>query len=574
MLLLAVATATWFLWQKFRSPKAPASAGNMKITRLVTGVGRLGEVSVSPDGKYVAYAIYSEQKASLWVRQVSQDTSVQIVPPVEDSWIDGTVFSPDGELIYFIGGNTKTNTLGSLYQVPVLGGRDPKKILDHLAASFTLSPDGRQVAFLRYSDKTDESALMIANTDGSGEPRKLAARQTTGWFTAFSWSPDGQRITAAQASTPGGVSHSLVDISVTGGPEKLLTDHKWSGEIAGLHWLSDSSGLVIVAAENAGDPYQFSFLSFPSGELRRITSDLNDYGSFGVTKDSTTIVANLAEQSSKIWMVASGDEEGNAKRISNGKRDGITGVAWTPDGRIIFSAQAGGNRNLWIMNADGTGGKPLTSHAYLDGWPVVSPDGRYVVFQSFRPDNTPHIWRIDIDGSNLKQLTFTEDQSPSLSPDGKWVVFHSWRSGSPTLWRVPIEGGEQVQISSLRLSYPRYSGDGKELLCQYYDESISPPRQRPALISAENGQLIRLIESSPNAVSHRWSPDGRDFVFADTIKDATNIWSQPVAGGPPKQLTKFSSDLMNGFDLSPDGKRFVIARATGSNEIVLIKSFR
>ena len=71
-----------------------------------------------------------------------------------------------------------------------------------------------------------------------------------------------------------------------------------------------------------------------------------------------------------------------------------------------------------------------------------------------------------------------------------------------------------------------------------------------------------------------WSADGREFIYVDRRSDVDNIWSQPVSGGTPKQLTKFSSDFIDNFDLSRDGKRFVLSRATGNNDIVLIKDFR
>ncbi len=574
VVIAILAGAGWYAGHKLRNAPSSTNAGKMKITRLVTGVGRLGNVSVSPDGKYVAYAIYSEQTASLWLRQVSQDASLQIVPPVEDAWFTGTCFSPDGELIYFVGGNNKTNTQGSLYQVPVLGARDPKKIVDHATGALTLSPDGRQIAFLRYTDKNDESSLMVTKTDGSEQPRKLAARQTTGWFTTFAWSPDGKRIAMAQASVPGGLAYSLVEIPADGGAEKPMSEHKWKGEVGGIHWLRDDTGIILQAAEKVGDARQYYYLSFSTGEVRRITNDLNEYGSFGVTADGATIVSNLGEGSTKIWIAGAGEDESKARRISNGKHDGRGGSAWTADGRIVFATRAGEYQNLWIMNSDGSNVKPLTSHPYLDSQPLVSPDGSYVVFQSSRPDNTPHIWRVNIDGSNLKQLTFTEDNAPSFSADGQWVLFHSWRSGSPNLWKVPANGGEQVQISSLRLNNGSFSSDGKQILCGYYDENATPPRVRPAIVSAETGQVIRLIDSPPTAGQFRWSRDGSEFIYMDTIKDVQNIWGQALAGGPAKQLTRFTSDFISSFDLSRDGKRLVVSRTTYSNEIVLIRDFK
>ncbi len=95
----------------------------MKITRLTTG-GKIGNAairgytSISPDGKYVVFRTTESGKDSLWVRQVSTGSLVKIVPDL-DGKIGGTTFSRDGEFVYY---SVFDNPLGTLFQVPVLGG--------------------------------------------------------------------------------------------------------------------------------------------------------------------------------------------------------------------------------------------------------------------------------------------------------------------------------------------------------------------------------------------------------------------------------------------------------------------
>jgi Tol biopolymer transport system component len=513
----------------------------------------------------------------LWIKQISQDTSLQILQPVEEAWFLGTAFSHDGEIVYFVAGDNKTNTLGSLYQIPVLGGKEPKKILDHVSSPISLSPDGKQFAFLRLYAESGESGVMIANIDGSGEARKIGSRGgVDDWFENVSWSPDGKTIACAAGTIIGGFSATVVGISVEGGEEKPLTDHKWGGTVGRMQWIRDGSGLVLVAREKTSSADQLWHLSYPDGKVSRITNDLNNYDGLGITSDAGTIVTTLLDWSSKIWLAAPNEDESRARKISNGKEEGRAGLALTADGqRIVYLAKVTDNRNVWIINADGTGNKALTSDTFPKYSLRVSPDGRYIVFSYSRPDNIPHIWRMDADGSNLKQLTTKEDYNPSFSPDGRWVVFHSLRTGRTTLWKVSIDGGEEVQISDKTAYDPILSPDGKLISCWYYDESAKPPRSRPALISFEDGQLIKVLDFPTTARSRPvWSPDGREFLYVDRRNGVDNLWSQPVSGGIPKQLTKFSSDFIDNFDLSRDGKRFVISRSTGNNDIVLIKDFR
>lgn len=72
-------------------------------------------------------------------------------------------------------------------------------------------------------------------------------------------------------------------------------------------------------------------------------------------------------------------------------------------------------------------------------------------------------------------------------------------------------------------------------------------------------------------IQYRWSPDGKAILYLDSNEGVWNIWSQAVDGGPPKQLTKFTSDQMFSFDWSRDGKMFVCSRGVVTTDVVPIK---
>lgn len=107
----------------------------------------------------------------------------------------------------------------------------------------------------------------------------------------------------------------------------------------------------------------------------------------------------------------------------------------------------------------------------------------------------------------------------------------------------------------------------------YYDEQVNPPKFRPALLSPESGQVVRVFDD-PSKSGHLDMPDERTLIYADTSGDVSNIWSRAFEGGTPKQLTKFTSEQIFRFSFSRDGKRFAMARGTPTADIVLIKGFR
>src|SRR6266545_1223201 len=75
-----------------------------------------------------------------------------------------------------------------------------------------------------------------------------------------------------------------------------------------------------------------------------------------------------------------------AKQLTSltSKLDGLQGVAWTPDGKIVYHSMAGGSEGIWIMDADGNNRSQLTTGETVDYQPSVSRDGRYIVFVSER----------------------------------------------------------------------------------------------------------------------------------------------------------------------------------------------
>lgn len=114
-----------------------------------------------------------------------------------------------------------------------------------------------------------------------------------------------------------------------------------------------------------------------------------------------------------------------------------------------------------MMNADGSGQKQLTADAGANGGGRVTPDARYIVFNSARGDEQ-NIWRMDLDGGNLKQLTSgNSDSQASISPDSRWVIYSSKSSGDNRLWKVSIDGGNAVQLTDYPSQTPRVSPDGK-----------------------------------------------------------------------------------------------------------------
>jgi len=337
-------------------------------------------------------------------------------------------------------------------------------------------------------------------------------------------------------------------------------------------WLSDGSGLVLDAIEASSFSSQLWQVSYPGGAVRRITNDLNSYEGVTLTGDSTALVTVQGDQLTNLWVAPGGDAK-RARQITSSRSDGVGGVAWTPDGRIVYASRASGNPDIWIAEADGSDAKPLTTENSIDVQPSVSADGRHIVFVSFRTGN-PNIWRMDIDGGHPMQLTQGgSDVQAEISPDGKWVIYRSFRAETPTLWRVSIEGGDSVQLTQRASFTPSISSDGKWVAYSFWDEP--GPKLWTAVIPFEGGEPIQILDIPPSGrAGVQWASAGDALIFPRTQGGVSNLWSQPLAGGPPKQLTGFTTDRIFSFAWSRDGKQLVVARGTTSSDVVLLSNFK
>jgi hypothetical protein len=254
-----------------------------------------------------------------------------------------------------------------------------------------------------------------------------------------------------------------VIVPVEGGDERPVHTDAFGG-VDRVVWPAGGGGMFVLAAEK-GKGSQIWHLSFPELAPRRITNDFENYATLSLTADATTIVSMQGGTMSNLWVAPNGDAR-QARQITSGRLHQFRRVCWTPDGRIVGPASTAGTRELWIMNADGSNRKRLTTDMNVS-WPAASPDGRYLLFTSTDADNRMYIWRIEPDGSNPARLA--EGFGAECSPDG-WVFFVN----EGTLWKIRIEGGEPARATEVVAGHADISKDGTLLLCNYQAEANGP----------------------------------------------------------------------------------------------------
>ena len=575
VLVLVIGSVSFFLY-KFAVQNRAKSAVPFQVAKVdrLTHIGRALDAAISPDGKFVVYVLNEAGQESLWTRDVATNSNVQIVAPAEIHY-RGMNFSPDGNYVYYVR-LEKNNPIAVLYQVPKLGGAS-KKVLVDLSTPVTFSPDGKRFAFVRRS--SDESFLMLANADGTGE-QKLAGLRSPQAFSVGgtfgsavpgggpAWSPDGKVIACPARINPG---VQLVEVRVADGAIRTIDSQGW-GTIERAEWLRDGTGLILCAFSRSTVSTQLWYVAYPGGEGQMITKDLNQYAGVSLTADSSTLVAVQVELLSNVWIAGFNQTTTNASQLTNGQMDGYCGVTWMPDGRIVYAARKIKYADLWMMGADGGNQKQLTDDDAADRFPSVSPDGRYIVFDNLA--RGAGIYRMDSDGGNIKQLT-ERGTAPHCSPDGTWVAYTQGTQDQPSVWKVSVDGGQPVRLTDKITSRPAISPDGKRIAC-FYKEEIAAP-WKIAIFPSEGGQPVKVFDN-PVALSRfvvvRWTPEGRAILYVDDKGGVSNIWSQPVDGGQPTQVTDFKSDLIFTFDLSRDGRSLAVTRGAIHGDVVMMSTLK
>src|SRR5215472_8886781 len=269
----ALVAAALYFWPRSR-PRTDFSS--IRMQRITTS-GQAYSGALSFDGRYVAYCEDNNGKKSLWLRQLASTNSVQLLPPAPRSSLLPE-FTPDGSFIDYLERVNLTDRFGTLYQIPVLGGT-PRKLVDRVDSLVTFSPDGRQMAFVRDDSIKGESSLILADPSGAHETQ-LATRRAgndIGPFEHPSWAPDRRTITVSVADPAAdGQNIHLLNVSVRDGSATPFSPVHWRSLID-MRWLPDGSGILIAAQEKTGAPQQIYWNAEGSGEVHKITADVNSY---------------------------------------------------------------------------------------------------------------------------------------------------------------------------------------------------------------------------------------------------------------------------------------------------------
>lgn len=564
LFLASFVLGAWIVKDKFLYPesKFPVLSRNFEVEKLTTsGNSRLAVIS--PNGKYMLYTNILEGKNSLWIQEIEKGNNVQLIAPSEEGYTGGR-FSNSGDSIFFV---KQSNNVPTIYRISVHGGI-ATKIADQSEGWIGLSPDDKQISFVRYNKSDNNScALMIADTDGKNE-RKLAEVNTPFAFWVNDWSPDGKTIAVASGNSEnGGKDISLNEIDVETGKERPITPQKFF-VIKDIQWLPDNYELLVTGSLKFGDKHSIFKISRTTGEVTQLTKDSSGYLSLSLNKDADKLISTHVESDFHLYFGSIKDSNFQKRFV---KAEGS--FVFTKDNKIIYSSDSGGNSDIWSINSDGSDQKQLTVENSVDFAPVLSNDQRFIYFTSNRTGEH-QVWRMNLDGSNLLQITKNEGGYPLYATqDGNYLYYQN--SKTKQIWKTSLSSGEESLYSEKLGYFNAFSPDGKNLAYLHRDKETK--EVKISIIDTETKDLLKtfpMAEKNLTAYNLRWTNDGKSLTYITFSKNSKDLgWRQNLNEEKPSLISKLGDEVSD-FSLSPDNENFAHISGTWKHDAVLIKGLK
>jgi serine/threonine protein kinase len=549
------------------SVPASASTRDFEITQL-TASGKAIAPAISPDGKYVVYIQQDGNTSSLWLRQVATSSNVKVVQSGPNVGLAGPTVSPDGSYVDFIQLRQDAGLAPELWRVPFLGGT-PTRLAQNVWSSVGWSPDGAQMAFVRLDVAASLMSIVIANANATDE-RVLTTRRNPDVFFGLgpggvgirpAWSPDGKTIAVYGGD---GLTQQVqvVFIDVATGAE-TVRDSQGGVYPGGVAWLGSSSVLLSQPKTHRARA-QLWRMSYPDGIVSPVTNDLSSYVSADLASDRSTVAISRSDTRVAIWS-GGGTGADAMEVVSPFPYSGTAmSLAWAAD-RVLYDASTANGGPM--VAAVPRSGPPVD--VVLNGnSPGSTSDGRTIVFVKIGAD--AGLWKIDTTvAAGPVRLVAGSAFLPIVTPDDRHVVFASERRGLATPWIVPLDGGEPTEVVKEAVGNVDVSPDGRRLLIAGTNSQTQASLMTCDLPTCSNRANVALPANIWFESWVRFTPDGRELAYVDSSQ--SNLWSVPLDGGPARPLTHFVDRTILAFSWSRDGKRLAIARATTTNDIVLLK---
>ena len=463
----------------------------------------------SPDGQWIAF--FADEK----LKKVSVKGGVPLA--LASSWLGGATsangfgasWNPDGSILF------APNFNSGLWEVSAAGG-EPKQVTRVDANRgevghhwpFVL-PSGKAVLFAvatRTAHRFDESQIVVQSL-ATGERRVLVDGGTSPRYVSTG------HLLYVRDSTLMAVPFDVQHLEVRGAPVPLLDGVVQSYEGAAHLAIADNGTLAYLPA----DRYR-STLAWVSraGLPEPLPLPSRPYVGPRVSPDGSRVVVQTVGINCDLWIYDLA--RGSLSRLTS-EGDNEAPV-WSLDGRRVVFDKVG--RGLFWKAADRSGTEERLTTSSHDQRPASwSPDGQILIFEDTDPQTRADIWWLAMGRDRTPRpflRTPFNETAPRLSPDGRYIAYQSDETGQNEVYVRPFpEGGTTSQVSTEGGIEPVWAPSGRELFYRQGDKVMIVDVPVGSTFTA--GRPRVLFEEPDYAFpffrTYDMSPDGHRFLFVE-----------------------------------------------------------
>ena len=494
----------------------------------------------SPDSQYIAFfADKALKKIRLSDWRIERICDAEPLP-------GGGTWNRDGVIVFAPGQGS------SLYRVSANGGK-PQEIQKLDVAAFEHAhiwpqflPDGKHFVFFVLSDSPAATGVYTGSLD-SPNYSLLFQSETNAVYSPPSASGSGDHgyLLYIRDRKLMGVGFNAAKLKIVG-QVIPVGDDVGAVESLSLAPISVSQNAVLVYQSVSPATRQLAWVDRTGKTLANV-ADGGSWGPPRISPDGTRAVSGRAakdESSSDLWLI---DQNGTATQFTQGPGHKGSPV-WSPDGsRIAYATEIDGNYDIVVSpSTAGTRVEPLlrTSEAkYPSDW---SHDGKFLLFGLLTAGTKSDIWAMSAADRHSGPVldTIYQEGYGTVSPDGKWLAFQSDEMGRNQVYVQPFDGisrgtKRRYDISSdAGGGLPHWRGDGKELFYMTNGGRVMSVAVHPEGDEFKSDAPQSLFQTRP--IAGTWnlfdaSPDGDRFLMnlpmewpsATPITVVTN-WTEKV----------------------------------------------
>jgi Tol biopolymer transport system component len=560
---LVLAASLWlqrteFFW------RSPVGDARLQVVTDFDGVEEAA--AVSRDGRFVAFLSDRDGRTDVWVTQIGTGRFHNLTRGSAPELVNPSVrtlgFSPDGSLVTFWARRrdvSKAVEIG-IWAVPTLGGQ-PRPYLEG-AAEYDWSPDGSRLAY-----HTPAPGDPMSVTDGLRPPPAPAIfTAPLGLHAHFPlWAPDQAWIYFVQGSLPDGLD--IWRIRPEGGSPERITSHnaRVSHPV-----LLDRRTLAYLATDPDGSGPWLYVMDVARRRPHRLSFGPERFASLAVSADGRRLVATLARPKRTLWRLSIAQPPAGpsaATRISLTTRSGFS-PRLGPD-YLLYVSAAGANESLFKL-ANGAATELWSGPgARILGGAAIAPDGRQVAF-SVRQQGQTLLYVMQADGTGARVVTTALELrgAPAWAPDGRSITSAAEDHGVPRLFRVPLDGGLPSPLVEEYSVDPAWAPDGGLVVSgpdtgtTFTVRAVTPNGAVPPL------PALTLTRGARHVT---FLPGRRALVHLRGEIQHKDLWVTDLDTGVERQLTSLGPDFnVSDFDVTSDGREVVLERVQEDSDVYLV----